>query len=141
MKLRWLILQENPAEADLKPAGEKKIDYRFKVLYALGIIFIVAGHSDNGGVSLFYDWFPVYSFHIGLFAFCSGYFYKDKNDEHPLQYIARKFLSLIVPLYLWNFFYALVTNVMGRFGFAMGGGGEITWYKLFVAPINNGHQY
>ena len=58
-----------------------------------------------------------------------------------MRYIAKKFLSLIVPVYLWNFFYAIVTNMMGRFGFAMGGGGKITFYKLFVAPINNGHQF
>ena len=123
------------------PGEEKKTDYRFKLLYALGMIFIVAGHCDNGGVSIMYDWFPVYAFHLGLFAFCSGYFYKDRNEEHPLKYIARKFLSLILPVYLWNFFYALVTNIMGRFGFAMGGKGEITLYKLFVAPITSGHQY
>ena len=45
---------------------KKQIDYRFKLLYALGMIFIVAGHCNTGGISLLYDWFHVYGFHLGL---------------------------------------------------------------------------
>lgn len=54
-------------------------NYTFKLLYALGIIFICAGHCKNGGFSLFYEFFPPYSFHLALFMFASGYFYKTKK--------------------------------------------------------------
>ena len=59
---------------------ENNINYQFKLLYAIGIVMIVANHtSGNGGISLFYELFPAASFEIGLFVFTSGYFYKEKN--------------------------------------------------------------
>ena len=36
---------------------ERKIDYRFKVLYAIAMILVVAGHCKMGGFSLFYALF------------------------------------------------------------------------------------
>ena len=50
-------------------------DIRFTVLSVLGMIFIVDGHLNNS----FLDWggmFPYYSFHVPLFLFISGYFYR-----------------------------------------------------------------
>lgn len=43
-----------------------------------GIIFVVLGHgaSINKGM-LLGSVFPYYSFHMALFAFVSGYFFKD----------------------------------------------------------------
>lgn len=39
--------------------NKKKIDYRFKILYAVAILMVVAGHCDGGGISLdFAQWFP-----------------------------------------------------------------------------------
>lgn len=57
------------------------INYSFKFLYAIGIILIVAGHCKNGGISLFYEWFTPYAFHLALFTFVSGYFYKDDSEK------------------------------------------------------------
>ena len=34
---------------------EQKINYVFKFLYTIGIIFIVVGHCKNGGISIFYE--------------------------------------------------------------------------------------
>ena len=55
---------------------KKNINYDFKFIYAIGMILVVAGHCSNGGVSIFYDWFTPYAFHLPLFIFASGYFYK-----------------------------------------------------------------
>ena len=96
------------------------VDYRFRLLYALGMIFIVSGHCSGGGVSLFYDWFPPYAFHLGLFAFCSGYFYRDENGADLGAYALRKAKTLLLPMYLWNLFYALLLVVLRRFGFDIG---------------------
>lgn len=56
--------------------NKKKIDYRFKILYAVAILMVVAGHCDGGGISLdFAQWFPYEGIHLTLFTFCSGYFF------------------------------------------------------------------
>ena len=60
--------------------NKKKIDYRFKILYAVAILMVVAGHCDGGGISLdFAQWFPYEGIHLALFTFCSGYFF---NTPH-----------------------------------------------------------
>lgn len=118
---------------------KSNIDYRFKILYALGMIFITAGHCGNGGISLLYEWFPPYAFHLGLFVFCSGYFYKDSSEEKPGRYILKKVKHLLIPLYLWNFAYAIFTSVMKLVGFTIGD--PVNIYTLFITPLNNGHQY
>lgn len=118
---------------------DRQTDYRFKILYALGMIFIVAGHCGNGGISLFYDWFPPYSFHLGLFAFCSGYFYKKSSERAVTQYCIKKIKHLLLPLYAWNIVYAVLITIFERLGFTIGTG--VTLHKLLVAPIIDGHQF
>ena len=112
--------------------GQGKIDYRFRIMYALGMIFIVAGHSEGGGVSLFYDWFPPYSFHFGMFVFCSGYLYKESSADHPGAYILKKLKRMILPMYLWNFFYAGVVLLSRRAGFTIGL--DPSFRTLFILP-------
>lgn len=83
---------------------KKTVDWRFKFLYVIGIISVVVGHTGEG-VSLFYEWFTPYSFHLPLFMFASGYLYKENSIDNVSFYIKRKFINLIIPLYLWNIFY------------------------------------
>lgn len=118
---------------------EKKINYQFKLLYALGIIFIVAGHCKDGGVSLFYDWFTPYSFHLALFVFCSGYFYNKNNEQAICKSILHKVKTLLLPLYLWNLFYSVLVMVLRHFDFTIGE--PFSWYNLLIAPWTDGHQY
>lgn len=115
------------------------MDYRFKILYVSGIILVVAGHCGNGGISFFNDWFPVSSFHLALFTFSSGYFYKNEAEMEPGQYILKKIKNLLIPLYLWNVFYALVNIILSFKGFTIGD--EVTVYSLLVAPVIDGHQF
>lgn len=123
------------------------IDYRFKILYALGMVFIVACHCGNGGVSLFYEWFAPYSFHLPLFAFCSGYFYKEQSENHVVKYCIRKAKHLLIPLYLWNFFYAIVSIVMNKLGFnftsfALDANGIPRFlFVLLLDPLLGGSQF
>ena len=58
----------------------QNVNYTFKLLYAIGIVFVVAGHCPNLGYSHETQMFPIYSFHMGLFMFVSGYFYTAKNE-------------------------------------------------------------
>lgn len=123
----------------MKNNSSKKINDQMKILYALGMIFIVCGHSNGGGISLFYDWFPVYGFHLALFVFVSGYFYKEESEQNAHKYIAKKFKNLIIPLYLWNLFYGGVITILHSNGFKFGA--EANLKTLFVDPILTGHQF
>lgn len=116
-----------------------KTDYRFKLLYAIGMICIVAGHCGDGGFSMMYEFFTPYSFHLALFVFCSGYFYKEKAESSPGKYIIKKIKSLLIPLYLWNLFYGIVQILLIHKGFSIGN--PISVYNLTIAPIVNGHQF
>ena len=117
----------------------KITNVQFKILYALGILLIVAGHYGNGGINLFFDWFKPYAFHVGLFVFCSGYFYKEENEQNTIKYIFKQFRKLILPLYLWNLFYGILVQLLNNVGFDYEG--TINIYTLFIAPITDGHQF
>ena len=69
--------------------AQYKENREFRVLSAVGIILVVAGHLgynlfDLGGL------FPYYSFHVFLFLFVSGYFYKKEAEENILGYLWGK---------------------------------------------------
>lgn len=116
-----------------------KINYTFRLLYAIGIILIVAGHCQGGGIPLFEQWFAPYGYHLGLFVFCSGYFYKDTYERHFGSFLIKKLKRLILPMYLWNIFYALLVWILSYAGFTIGS--PVTWYKILIAPLNDGHQF
>lgn len=115
------------------------VNYQFKILYALGMIFVTVGHSSYSSLPFFENWFVFSSFHLGLFVFCSGYFYKESSENNILGYFLKKLKTLILPLYLWNLFYALVTYFFSNYGITIGG--EVTLNKLIIDPIKHGHQF
>lgn len=119
--------------------NDKKINYQFKILYAIGMFLVVANHCGDGAFSLFYEFFPAYAFHMGLFVFCSGYFYKESAENGIGRYILKKIKSLILPMYLWNFVYALIAQILTLRGFSFGAG--VTINQLLLMPLYNGHQY
>lgn len=118
---------------------EGNLRYDFKFLYAVGIFLIVAGHCQSGGISIGYDWFKPYAFHLGLFTFMSGYFYESSDEENIGKSILKRAKRLILPLYLWNIFYAVVVTITHQFGFSIGT--EVTLKSLFITPWTNGHQF
>lgn len=118
---------------------KKSINYDFKFLYAIGMILVVAGHCSNGGVSIFYDWFTPYAFHLPLFIFASGYFYKKNDINNCTKSIWHKIKKLILPFYLWNFVYAIIIQILHHLGFQFGD--PISFHSLIIAPLINGHQY
>lgn len=117
---------------------EKKIDPRFRILSALAIVFVVAGHADFGVFDMA-GLFPYYSFHVGVFAFISGYFYKDENEKNIGAYIVKKVKHLLIPYYIWNLIYGLFATLLRMAGFHIGS--TITLKTLFLDPFLGGHQY
>ena len=119
---------------------QKNIDYRFKILYAVGIILVVSDHVGGyGGISFLHDWFNPLSYHLALFIFSSGYFYNSSNEKSPLKYIWKKIKSLIIPLYIYNVVYGLFVLATRLKGFEIGG--NFNLYNIFVAPVMSGHQF
>lgn len=109
-----------------------------RILSAIGIILVAAGHLgynlfDLGGL------FPYYSFHIFLFLFVSGYFYRPEAEQKIGRYLARKFLALMGPYFLWNLVYGILAALLRRAGFSIGQ--ELSLYTLFLAPFDGGHQF
>ena len=123
----------------MKKKSKDNKNYTFVFLYAIGSILIVAGHCRNGGINLFFDIFPPYAFHLGLFMFCSGYFYKSKNEDDFKEYFLRKFKRLIIPMYVWNVVYGIFVQLSRIKGFTIGF--DFTLYNLIISPLIHGHQF
>ena len=123
------------------PEGRQKPSYNvtFGILSALAILMIVAGHAGYdiltvGGL------FPYYSFHVPLFMFISGYFYRGEEESHPLTYLKKKAKRLLLPYFIWNVVYGLIAWALRTFwGFGMGEG--ISLKALFLEPFLNGYQF
>ena len=69
-----------------------------RVFYLLAIVFVVDGHTTNGHLFEMNGLFRYYSFHLMMFAFGSGYFFKFYGGA--LSDFAHRAKKLLVPLYL-----------------------------------------
>lgn len=111
----------------------------FGILSALAILMIVAGHAGYdiltvGGL------FPYYSFHVPLFLFISGYFYRREEEERPLFYLKKKAKRLLLPYFIWNLLYGLIAWALRAFwGFSMGD--PVSLKSLFLDPFLHGYQF
>ena len=100
-----------------QPAG---FNSRMCILSVIGICFVVLGHlrTEATGFGTFFEWFPYYSFHMPLFLFITGYFFRDlggRRDDDParssrtggfwlsfLKFFWKKFKTLMIPYYVIN---------------------------------------
>ena len=110
---------------------------QMRILSAIGMILVVAGHLgyslfDVGGL------FPYYSFHVFIFLFVSGYFYREEAEQQLLRYIGKKCKALLLPYFIWNLVYGILAVLLHRTGFSIGG--ELTLWNLFIEPFVSGHQ-
>jgi len=60
----------------------REIKY-MNIAKALGIFAVVIGHSSSPITHFIYQW------HMALFYFISGYFYKDKYSKDPILLIKK----------------------------------------------------
>lgn len=78
-----------------------------RALYLIAAVFVVDGHTTLADMFDMQSLFRYYSFHLMLFAFGSGYFFRDGDQRRLLSSLARKAKRLLVPLYLWNIVYGV----------------------------------
>lgn len=111
------------------------LNYQMCVLSAIGIIFVIFGHihlyRDNDyAIATFYSWFPYYSFHMPVFLFISGYFFKDPVNKDSLKKngsikaLASFFLKLckklLIPYFVINGIFLLINSFLRTQGFTYG---------------------
>lgn len=117
---------------------KEKYNMTFCILSGIAIIMIVAGHVGYNILTIG-DLFPYYSFHVPLFLFISGYFYREEEEEHPLAYCKKKVKRLLVPYFIWNLIYGIVAWLLRFAGFGLGG--KVSLWNLFVEPFLSGYQF
>ncbi len=117
---------------------KREYNYTFGILTALAIIFVVAGHL-NYNILTVEGLFPYYSFHMPLFMFISGYFYKEEYENQVGAFLLRKIKRLVIPYFIWNIFYGILVLILRKFGFTIGN--DVNLYTLIVQPVVDGHQF
>jgi len=111
-----------------------------RALYLIAAVFVVDGHTTLADMFDMQSLFRYYSFHLMLFAFGSGYFFREGDQARPLAAIARKAKKLLVPLYVWNAVYGVGAAFLRQFG-AFELGEPLSAYTLLIAPLTDGHQF
>lgn len=120
----------------------KQKNIKFLILQTIGIILVVLGHK--GGINLFTDWFPIYSFHMPLFIFISGYFYKTNSESNLIAFIKNKSKRLLIPYFAWNLIYGIIFTAITKMNiidYSAQGGELLSLRTLFIVPWLHGHQF
>lgn len=119
----------------------KKLNKKFAILQAFAILFVVLGHSkSSGSLHLMNNWFPYYSFHMALFVFVSGYFYKTDSESKPIRYIINQFRDNIAYYYFWNLIYGIIVNGLRSLNI-IEFGSPMTLRSFFLNPFFGAHHY
>jgi Fucose 4-O-acetylase and related acetyltransferases len=72
---------------------------------AFAIIAVVIGHSGSPVTHI------IYLYHMPLFFFLSGYFYKDMYSKSPVTLLKKRLKSLYIPFVAWELLFLLLHNV------------------------------
>lgn len=88
------------------------------ILSALGILFVVDVHLGQP-LSVLTNVFPYDSFFMPMFAFISGYFFKERtccSRKDVANYIFSKFRKLLLPYLGWVIFYNSLSAILFKSG-------------------------
>ncbi|HUF00293.1 MAG TPA: acyltransferase family protein [Anaerolineales bacterium] len=118
----------------------KRIEY-LDIARGIGILLVVLGHNDFEVISLFIHQ-VIYSFHIPLFFFLSGYFI---NTSIPFfDFLKKRFNSLLKPFVFTILLIYLTSISFEKMGFntaitrtvksLYGTGHYIDWVQLWFLP-------
>lgn len=91
-------------------SSKKQIAY-VNYAKAIGIILMVCGHA----ASPFNRY--IYQFHIPLFLFLSGYFYKDIFTENPIILVKKRLKTLYVPFLIYNLWFIILNPFITKFSY------------------------
>ena len=118
----------------------KRIEY-LDIAKGVGILLVVLGHNDFEVISLFVQRL-IYSFHMPLFFFLSGYFL---NTAVPFfDFIKKRFNTLLKPFFFTIFLIYFTSVSFEKMGFntaitrtvksLYGSGHYLDWVQLWFLP-------
>ena len=118
----------------------KRIEY-LDIAKGIGILLVVLGHNDFEVISLFLQRL-IYSFHMPLFFFLSGYFI---NTTVPFfDFVKKRFNSLLKPFLFTVFLIYLTSISFEKMSFSTaitrtikslyGSGAYLDWVQLWFLP-------
>src|SRR5512132_506835 len=118
----------------------KRIEY-IDIARGIGILLVVMGHNDFAVVSPF-GYKLIYSFHMPLFFFLSGYLLNITSGFWT--FLKKRFNSLLKPYYFTIFLIYFVSISFGKMGFQTaigrivkslyGSGHYLDWVQLWFLP-------
>lgn len=115
---------------------DKLFNNKINILKAIAIMLVLSGHLEFSLI----PFFPPYSFHMALFFFISGYLFKKSYLDNLIIFFKKRVKSLILPYYLYNTFYLLITILIAKFSGKFWGL-EVSLKNFFLTPFLNGHQF
>ena len=141
--MRVFQLLEDRRLSHINSTNDINLDY--KVLTALGMSFVLCGHFGSATLTMG-GLFQYDTFHIPLFIFISGYFFKDKyieNGSSLFKFLVRKIKHLLIPYYMWNSFYLLFAYVLQQHSSFAIYHGKISLKQFLIVPLqlSSGAEY
>lgn len=91
-------------------AGNGGKEIYMNYLKAFAIIAMVIGHTHSPFTSI------IYQYHMALFMFVSGYFYKEYYTDHPIKLLGKRVKSLYLPFVLYNILFIILNNILSAIG-------------------------
>ncbi len=118
----------------------KRIEY-IDIARGIGILLVVMGHNDFAAISPF-GYKLIYSFHMPLFFFLSGYFLNTAVGFW--EFFKKRFNSLLKPYFFTIFLIYFISISFGKVGFQTaitriikslyGAGHYLDWVQLWFLP-------
>lgn len=109
---------------------------QFDFMLAVGIVFVVMCHSFQPQL-LFY---PAFSFHMPLFFFISGYFFKPASSlSGKGLLLIKKAKKQLIPYFALNLLFGIITMLLATKGIRLGLG--ISIESIFVNPFFRADQF
>lgn len=106
-------------------------------LKAFGILLVVAGHMDSMNPHL---GIYIYSFHMPLFFFISGFLFHPERYQGPKEFITRKLSTLILPYFfffcLTYGFFIFVNNFIDGIPFTLS-----SLFSVLLAMVHAHNEY
>lgn len=88
----------------------------------------------NSNILTFDSWVPYYSFHMPLFAFISGYFFKTTYDRQPHLFIWKKIQRVLLPFFVISLVYLILQTIL-RNAFDISFGYSFSFRNWLVVPF------
>ena len=115
------------------------------IMRSIAIILVVIGHvGEILGIPRLEHRFIIYSYHMALFFFTSGYLFRDMEWRDYGRFVWRKTKMLALPFIAWNIVHAAIVTLisfLGDFSYLPKPDAIWSFHNLFIEPFVTGHQY